>query len=316
MHEISDQVIVFIILAIVLFIFIGITVMIIIDHKVKIPGYFQYDPFSVSGLPPAYIIISFFILSGLLIIISSLLFVFVVTLIDDFSFSKKTAPTILLDLKEQRATEKKRQFHNVHVIDTAKLEKKPVCFYCHGDFPHSKQRKTRVMLNMHTQFIGCLTCHNDPRKIRQDSLSFAWLNYSGIKVTGPHFGTETNSDNGLLIDTDDYYSKIVAYSKIDGENKLLEIPETNPKAQLFLALRNKLMVAERQSIKRTIHKNITRKARSCSRCHTSKNKSYLPFRQLGFSQQRVSEITGLKIISIVKKYSEVMVPNLFKGEEK
>ncbi len=73
MHEISDQNIIFIILTVVLFMFLGITIMVIIDHKVKIPGYFQHDPFSVSGLHLNHLFTSFFILSVLLIIISSLI---------------------------------------------------------------------------------------------------------------------------------------------------------------------------------------------------------------------------------------------------
>ncbi len=305
MHEISNQSIIFIILTVMLLIFIGVIIMIIIDHKVKIPGYFQSDPFSVSGLPFSHLLASFFILSVLLIIISSLAFAFAVTLFEEVDiFSEKLEPKILLDFKEQRATEKKRQFHNTHVIDRINMGKKPVCFYCHGDFPHSRHPHIRVLLNMHTQFIGCLTCHNDPRKVSQDSLKFAWLNYSGIKVTGPHFGTDLDPENGFLINTDDYYSKIVAYSEEGGEHRLLEIPETNPKAQMFIAIRNKLMISERQAIKRTIHKNVTRKARSCTRCHASEDKSYLPFRQLGFSQQRISKITSPEIIRIINKYSD------------
>ncbi len=308
MHEISDQNIIFITLSVVMFMFLAITIMVIIDHKVRIPGYFQYDPFSVSGLNFYHLFASFFILSVLLIIITSLAFALAVTLIENFDlFPKEAEPKILQEFKQQRATEKKRQFHNVYSIDRPSLGKKPVCFYCHGDFPHSKQRAIRVLLNMHTQFIGCLTCHNDPRKVSQDSLRFAWLNYSGIKVTGPHFGTDIDPESGFLIKTDDYYSKIVTYSEEGGENKLLEIPETNPKAQIFIAMRNQLTIRERQSIKRTIHKNVVRKARTCTRCHASEDKSYLPFRQLGFSQRRISEVTNPEIIAIVNKYSKAVV---------
>jgi len=317
MHEISDQDVIFITLTVVLFIFLAITIMVIIDHKVRIPGYFQYDPFSVSGLNVYHIFASFFILSVLTIIIASLAFALAVTLIENFDlFSEEAEPEILQEFKQQRAMEKKRQFHNVYNINRPNLGKKPVCFYCHGDFPHSKQRNIRVLLNMHTQFTGCLTCHNDPRKVNQDNLRFAWLNYSGIKVTGPHFGTDIDPESGFLIKTDDYYSKIVVYSEQGGETKLLEIPETNPKAQIFIAIRNQLTISERQSIKRTIHKNVVRKARTCTRCHASEDRSYLPFRQLGFSQQRISDITNPKIISIVNKYSETIVSSLFYEQTK
>ena len=304
MHELSDQNVTLIVLIVVLFMFLGISILIIIDHKTKIPGYFQHKPFGVSGLRREHPVTSFFILSILLIIITSLVFVLAVSLFEQFDLSaeKKEGPKILQELKQQRATEKKRQFHNEPAIDWINLGKKPVCIYCHSDLPHSSQPRIRTLLNMHTQFLGCLTCHNDPRKVSQDSLRFNWLNYSGIEVTGPHFGTDVDPESGFLIKTDDYYSKIVAYSEEGGENKLLEIPEINSEVQEFLAIRNQLTVNDRQAVKRTFHKNVVLKARTCTRCHTSEDKSYLPFRQLGFSPQRISDVTSSEIIEIVNKY--------------
>lgn len=155
---------------------------------------------------------------------------------------------------------------------------------------------------MHTQFIGCLTCHNDSRKVNQERLSFAWLNYSEIDVTGAHFGTDINNKGGSLISTDDYYSKIVAYSEEGGERKLLEIPETDPDVSEFLATRKKLSVSDRQRVKRKFHENVVRKARTCTRCHTGEDKSYLPLRQLGFSPQRIADLTGPEISDIARQY--------------
>ena len=64
---------------------------------------------------------------------------------------------------------------------------------------------------MHTQFVGCMTCHIDPRIKSEESYKFRWLNYSGIEVTGVPYGTDINKKSGYLIDTDDYYSQIVIY---------------------------------------------------------------------------------------------------------
>lgn len=304
MHELSDQNVFLIVLIVVLSILISIAILIIIDHKTKIPGHFQHDPFSIYGFRREHPVTGFFTLSVLLIIITSLLLLLTVSLIEQFDFfAREAGPTMLVDFEELRAKEKKRQFHKLPLIDRVNLGKKPVCFHCHGDLPHSKRPRIRTLLNMHTQFLGCLTCHNNPDKVNQESLSFAWLNYSGIDVTGPHFGTDINTDGGTLIGTDDYYSKIVAYSEEGEERKLLEIPEIDPEVSEFIEMRKKLSVRHRQSIKRQIHKNVVRKARDCTRCHTREDKSYLPFRQLGFSQQRIYDITGPGIIDIAKKYA-------------
>ncbi len=206
-----------------------------------------------------------------------------------------------------------RHFHNEPEEDLINLGKKPVCFYCHGDFPHSKQRMIRTLLNMHTQFIGCMTCHNDPAKIDEKSLSFYWLNYSGITVKGPPYGTSIDVKTGFLVDTDNYYSKVVAYTSRNGANELLEITEETPEVKEFIQVREKLSDKDRESVKKSFHKIVSPKGRFCTRCHTSEDKGYLPFRKLGFSDRRVSDLTNLNIVGIVQKYRQFYMPNLFKS---
>jgi hypothetical protein len=220
-------------------------------------------------------------------------------------------PEILKKLKYQRYSETQRHFHNVPDENRVDMGKKPVCFECHGDYPHSKKRMVRTLLNMHTQFVGCMTCHTDPRKIPEESYAFRWLNYSGIEVKGPHFGTDLNPETGYLIDTDDLYSKIVIYSTQDGEEKLLEITEENSDAREFLEHKDSLSDEDKQAIKKSFHTLVMPKGRFCTRCHTQEDKSYVPFRQLGFSEQRIESVTNLNIVGIVEKYREFYMPNLF-----
>ena len=55
------------------------------------------------------------------------------------------------------------------------------------------------------------------------------------------------------------------------------------------------------------------KGRFCSRCHTEEKKSYLPFRALGFSDRRISDVTNLNIIGLVEKYKTFYMPKLLKS---
>ena len=57
------------------------------------------------------------------------------------------------------------------------------------------------------------------------------------------------------------------------------------------------------------------KGRFCSRCHTSEEKSYLPFKQLGFSERRISDITNLNIIGLVEKYKTFYMPKLLNSNK-
>jgi len=315
MHQFGNATLIFVVLTVILVILLGIAILVIIDHKARIPGQFEDDPFSISGLRRSHPITSFFTLSILLLIIAGLLFELTVALGEKFHlFDEEEAPKFVQALKEQRVTERNRHFHNEPEVDLVNLGKKPVCFYCHGDYPHSKERMVRTLLNMHTQFVGCLTCHSDPRKVDESSLSFSWLNYTGIDVKGVPFGTEVDPETGYLIETDDFYSKIVVHGKVDGEKKLLEIPETNPEVQEFLAHIDELSDDDKNAVKKSFHKLVMPKGRFCSRCHASESESFIPFRQLGFSDQRISDVTNLNIVGIVQKYRKFYIPKLFQTE--
>ena len=317
MEEPTEILHIFIIVSVILFMLLGIVFLVMIDHKAKIPGQFRRDAFTISGLRRDPPVVSFITTIILGIIILSLLFELTVAVGERMGlFSHEdNSPEILKKLKEHRFAEEMRHFHNVPTEELVNLGKKQACFYCHGDYPHSKTRMIRTLLNMHTQFIGCMTCHVDERKLPEQNYSFTWLNYSGIKVTGPHYGTSINTDTGFLVETDDLYSKIVVYTDIDGERKLLEPVEDDPEIQEFLAVKDSLVQTDKEAMKKRMHTLVRRKGRFCTRCHAEENKSYLPFRALGFSEQRVADVTNLNIIGIVNKYKEFYFPNLFDKQD-
>jgi len=311
----EDNSVIFIILTVILFMFLGIAILIVIDHKAKIPDQFTSDPFTIKGLRRDHPGIAFLTTIILFSIIAILIFELTVALGAHFGlFAEEEQPKLIQELMDQRASERNRQFHNEPAVDLVNQGKKPVCFSCHGDYPHSKERMIRTLLNMHTQFVGCMTCHNDPRKIEEESLSFAWLNYSGIEVKGKPFGVDVDQKTGYLQETDDFYSKIVAYRQTKNGKQLLEIPETDPKAQEYLQIKDQLSDHDREAVKKSFHKTVSPKGRFCTRCHTDEKDSYLPFRLLGFSELRIDNLTNLNIIGIVQKYKKFYLPNLFQKD--
>lgn len=303
----------FIVLTVVLFMVLGIALLVIVDHKAQIPGEFQSNPFSIKGIHRReHPFISYLTMIILFAIIASLLFELGVALGAHFGlFVEKEAPKLIQELKVQRVTESKRHFHNEPAVDLLNLGEKSVCFSCHGDYPHSKEPMIRTLLNMHTQFAGCMTCHNDPKKVDEKSLSFAWLNFSGIEVSGEPFGIDVDPNTGYLQDTDDFYSKIVAYRKTATGTELLETHENDPRVQEYLAIKDQLSNADLDAVKKSFHKIVSPKGRLCSQCHTNEKESYLPFRKLGFSDSRIDAVTNLNIIGIIEKYKKFYLPNLF-----
>ena len=301
-----------VILAVLLFFGLGIAILVIMDLTAKIPGGFKRDLFTIAGMRRDHPIEAFLTMTILLGIILALLISLLAAVMGQFGlFSKKEEPKLLATLGEERMVEKMRHFHNAPEQHFTELGKKTVCFYCHGDYPHSKKPMVRTLMNMHTQFIGCMTCHADEAKLPEKNYRFNWLNFSGIPVKGVPFGTRLNQTTGQLIETDDYYSKIVVSTKNDaGEDYLLEMTEDKKDVQEFLAVRAKLSEQDREAIKKRFHKVVRPKGRKCSVCHTDETKSYLPFRQLGFSEQRIGDITHLPFIGMIEKYNEFYMPNL------
>ncbi|MDH5648510.1 MAG: hypothetical protein OEY67_02540 [Gammaproteobacteria bacterium] len=316
MHDSATVSTVLVVAAVLLFFLLGVAIMIVIDHKAKLPGGFTDDPFSITGMRRNHPGIAFVTATILVCIILSLIFELTITLVESLGIKPETKePLLMSELAEQRSVERIRHFHNLPDQFLPVQGKKNICFSCHGDFPHSKEPMVRTMLNMHTQFVGCMTCHTDTRKIPEQELSLRWLNYSGKEVKGPPFGTDINSVTGELIETDDYYSKIVAYHRSGSSETLLEITADDPRMQEFEKLKHKLSDADKDAVKKRFHNLVSVKGRFCSRCHTDEDKSYVPFQNLGFSKQRTQELTNLNIIGLIEKYKDFYMPTLLKSDK-
>ncbi|HEC16998.1 MAG TPA: hypothetical protein ENI99_10595 [Sedimenticola sp.] len=309
---------IFIVLAVTLFVFFLIAVLVIIDHKAKIPGAETADLFSVSGIRRNHPVWAWMVSVFLWFIICSLLVIVSYNLLSHFFVKEESTERSFLEkVDKEGQLERIRHFHNSPKEAAYSKGKQPVCFYCHGEFPHAKRPMVRTLLNMHTQFVGCMTCHADNKKIPEEELTFRWLNYSGIDVKGPPYGTAYDEETGDLIKTDDLHSKIVAYRrKANGEEELLEITEDAPEAAEFIAMRGQLTTQQQGAVKKMFHTIVNPIGRFCTRCHVvDEGKGYLPFRELGFSEARALGLTNLNIAGLVQKYKKFYMELVFLGKE-
>ncbi len=313
MHETTlSSTVVITVASVLFFVLILVLILIVIDHKARIPGKLRRDLFHITGSRQNHPIWSYFIGGFLLTIISAIGFQLGASILKKTHILEPAKETskLLVQLKEDRANELARHFHNSTTAMALEGEK-TVCFYCHGDFPHFEQPMIRTLLNMHTQFLGCMTCHADPEKIDEKTITVKWLNFSGIKVTGPRFGTSYDGDSGFLAPTDDLYSKIVAYTQEQaGTERLIEITEKDPAAIDFVSIQEQLTGQDRDLVKKSFHTTVMAKGRFCTKCHTDEDKSFMPFRELGFSERRIGELTSLNIIGLVQKYKKFYMPEL------
>lgn len=296
--------------AVVIFVLLLMMLIIVLDSKARIPGKMRVDIFGITGSRQDHPIWSYLIGSLVLSVICSIGVQFFISLTSHLPVQVTEKPSALLkSLEKKSESENARHFHNP--ANTLALEgKKSVCFYCHGDFPHFQQRMIRTLLNMHTQFLGCMTCHADPEKIDENMITLKWLNFSGIDVSGPLFGTDYDAESGFLIPTDDYFSKIVPYLNVGNSLKLLEITEDDPMAIDFVKVQDKLKGRNRAAVKKSLHELVAPVGRFCTKCHTQAEKSFIPFEKLEFSKNRIYELTNLNIIGLVQKYKQFYMPDI------
>ncbi len=309
---------IFIALAVMMFVFFAIAMLVIIDHKAKIPDVETDDLFSVSGIRQNHPAWAWMVSFVLWCIIGSLITIVSYTMLSNIFKKKEVVEerSFLDKVDLQGDVERINHFHNSPKETLYSKGKQPVCFYCHGDFPHAKTPMVRTLLNMHTMYVGCMTCHANPKKIAEDRMSFRWLNYSGIPTTGKPFGTEYDPETGNLMDTDDQYSKIVPYYRTDdGNEELLEITEDAPEAREFITMRGQLTAQQQGAIKKRFHNIVNPKGRFCTRCHVppEDEDGLLPFDELGFSKERARALTNLNIAGLVQKYKKFYMELVFLG---
>lgn len=318
MHDTLQLDALFIALAVLMFVLFAIAVLVIVDHKAKIPSGEKHDAFSISGVRGDHPVWAWMV-SMLLWVIIGVLAVSSAYSIGKHFFAlgeeePKEGADLFATLDREHLAERVRHFHNSPTEAVYSKGVQPICYSCHGEFPHSAKPMVRTLLNMHTQFVGCMTCHADAQKVPEEQLSLRWLNYSGIEVSGKPFGTDVNPETGALAATDDYFSKIVPFRVIPGgEEHLLEITEQSEEAKEFLAIRGQLTTQQQGAVKKMFHNIVNPVGRFCTRCHAPEDESYIPFRRLGFSDKRVTALTNLNIVGIVQKYKEFYIPTIFHG---
>ena len=237
-------------------------------------------------------------------------------------YEKERESPILMEAKRHEEMIKHRHFHITVGYPKIPEDKRPVCYICHSDLPHRKNKKIRSLMNMHTQYLVCETCHIKEKPGAE--IVYRWYSPFEKNPKGPFFGTDYNPEEGKLL-TGNKYAKIAPYFKynlvdyssedrVETNNLELAIQiQDAPMAKDFMNVRDQLTPDQRASVTNQFHKSIKPKGYECKECHNDK-KSILNLKALGFSEKRISELTTLEIVGIITKYQDFYLPEFF--EEK
>ncbi len=236
-------------------------------------------------------------------------------------------PGLLLPLKEKLQQEERsvileeanlseefeihRHFHNIADFPQLPEKDRPVCYICHSDYPHNKSKKVRSLLNIHTQFFVCETCHIENKK--EEVVVYKWYDPFQTDPKGPFFGTSYDAESGALVEVEDLFSKIAPYL-VKGDQLESEIQKQDaPLAKDYMKVRDKLTPEQRDSVKNKFHVGIKPKGHECKICHSKD--SILQFSKLGFADKRILDLEQLNIKGMITKYEDFYLPNLFQESE-
>lgn len=233
-------------------------------------------------------------------------------------FLEKKKSTLLDAAMRLEDFEKHRHFH--HVVDYPQIpeNKQSVCFICHSEFPHKKNKRIRSLMNMHTQYFACETCHIKDRA--GAAIGYRWHHPTEENPQGPFFGTHYEQETGRLV-SGDPYSKIAPYYrfepmlppslsfvKIDSVWSVLQ-DQSSPRARDYIRVRDKLTPEQREGAKNLFHEHIKPKGHECKACHSEK--SIFDYKKLGFDDKRASDLTHLEVTGMIARYEEFYLPELF-----
>ena len=221
-----------------------------------------------------------------------------------------TKSEILDEARRQEEFEEHRHFHIVAPdYPQPPADMRPVCAICHSDLPHRKNRRLRSLMNIHTQFFVCETCHIKERP--GATIVYQWYSPLEDYPQGPFYGTSYELDTGILSPGEDQISRIAPYFKVENSNQrqLAVQVQDAPMARDFVKVRDKLSPEQREGIKNKFHENIKPRGHECLKCH--RKESILDFDKLGFSDARTANLKNLAVIGMFDKYESFYLPELF-----
>ena len=191
-----------------------------------------------------------------------------------------------------------------HVTDKSvfRLEPEPpLCYKCHGIYPHAKDKKKLSFLNMHVGFMACEVCH--VRKgFKGGNHDFAWVNLDtgkkSMKAKGG-FGK--------------YDAKIVPIKKVKGRHKRLDKIIDEKFQDYYAEVQETKYQHEHRDELMEIHEyNLSPKAVICLDCH--KKNGYLNFSTLGFQKTRIHQLTSSEVSRMVEQYETFYIPKMLNLE--
>lgn len=219
-----------------------------------------------------------------------------------------------LRIKEQEHKQKHEHFHLVtEDVNLEAWAEKSSCLICHSPYPHGKNKKAKAIMNLHTEFLTCQSCH---LKFELGMVKFGWINPTAINPQGKPYGTEIDTSSGLFSETDDHYSKLTPLIKINDSWSMVPSIDTDEiihEAKRYMKNQDWLSPEQKKQIVDQLHgKTELKEFIKCSQCHNANG--IMNFNELGFDAARINQLVKMEIGGMLTNYDIFYLPQVF--EEK
>ncbi len=208
-----------------------------------------------------------------------------------------------LRIKDQERQQKHKHFHlTTEDINLEAWAEKSSCITCHSPYPHGKKSKAKALMNLHTEFLTCHSCH---LKVEEgQKIKFGWVNPTKFKPQGKPYGTEIDPATGLFVQTDDHYSKLTPFKNINGQWQPL-LSEEPVEVDIKVGIDHEYMQQWHKLHKTTEMEAFVR----CTQCHAPDG--IIDFRELGFDDTRVNQLEKLEVSGMFSNYETFYFPEFF-----
>jgi hypothetical protein len=216
---------------------------------------------------------------------------------------------------QMRELERKQQHEHFHLgREDRALDawaEKSSCIICHTVYPHGRNKKAMAIINLHTEFLTCNSCHIKPMEAM--TIKFGWVSPPGMKPQGFPFGTRVDPQTGQLAQTDNRASKIAPYYMVSGKLQPFATESGIARALKFMAGKSSYSEEQKKSIVDDLHRETEIKQFIlCSQCHSVTG--ILPFAELGFDKARTNQLQRMEISGMLTNYDVFYFPDLFRNK--
>jgi hypothetical protein len=219
-----------------------------------------------------------------------------------------------LRVKDQERRQVHDHFHQLtEDINLEAWAEKSACIACHSPYPHGRNLQAIAVMNLHTEFMTCHSCHL--RVSEGEDIRFGWVNPTGNISQAEPYGVRIDPVTGLFAETENHFSKLTPLKIIGGKWTPIISTGDIDSALTYMAEQENYSEVEKQALVDRLHEGTELKEFiPCSRCH-SKN-GIMNFNELGFEPARINQLQKMEIGGMLTNYDTFYFPDIFKEKFK